>query len=156
MAPITATSAGVPRQIIDDPKLLDLLHNRLSILSDAIITSYSKSDENNNDDDNNGGVDKAGNEGGDGDNDGDVIMADYTEETDGGKTSKKSQLFLDNINALVLELEGIPKWKFQEQVSFRVLVCIWSSGVGVSSLWSCGAPFLSFCSFCIQPVCMLV
>ena len=111
MAPITATSAGVPRQIIDDPKLLDLLHNRLSILSDAIITtSYSTSGDNDNDD-NNGGVDKAGNNGGD---DGDVIMAN-AEETDGSKTSKKSQ-FLDNINALVLELEDIPKWKFQEQV----------------------------------------
>ena len=115
MAPITATSAGVPRQIIDDPKLLDLLHNRLSILSDAIIatSSYSTSDDNDNNDNNNGGVDSSGNNGGDGD--GDVVMADCAEETDGKTSSKKSQ-FLDNINALVLELEGIPKWKFQEQV----------------------------------------
>ena len=121
MAPITATSAGVPRQIIDDPKLLDLLHNRLSILSDAIITtSYSTSDNNDNDNDNDNAP---GNKGGDhGDVDGDVIMADYAEESlstnsegEGQHGSKKSQ-FLDNINALVLELEGIPKWKFQEQV----------------------------------------
>ena len=113
------TSVGVPRQIIDDPKLLDLL-NRLSNFDTSSSTDKSP-------DASGGGAVNDKDKGG---NDGDVTMVDAQESLptaassveEGGisehqttSTAITAKPPLD-INGLVTELKNIPKWKFQEQV----------------------------------------
>ena len=115
------TSVGVPRQIIDDPKLLDLL-NRLSNF-DATSSSTDTSPAATA-----GGAVNDKDEGGN--DDGDVTMVDAQESLptaassveEGGisehqttSTAITAKPPLD-INGLVTELKNIPKWKFQEQV----------------------------------------
>ena len=120
MAPITMTSVGVPRQIIDDPKLLDLL-TRLSNFDATSSTSPATTATI-------AGVavnDKDG-----GDNDGDVTMVDATEQSSAATSSVEEGGISEqqtsstetvtkpplDIDGLVTELKNMPKWKFQEQV----------------------------------------
>ena len=90
------TSVGVPRQIIDDPKLVDLL-NRLSNF-DTTTTIV---------------VNDGGGKGDD--DDGDVAMTDVTTEQQSPTVAAASGVDegakppLD-IDGLVAELEGMPKW----------------------------------------------
>lgn len=86
MAPITTTTAGIARQIIDDPELVSLLERLHSLTI--------PSDESN-----------------DNDGDEDVVMAENDEGdkgTNGGVT--------EMIESLVKEIVDIPRWRFQEQV----------------------------------------
>ena len=132
MAPITMTSVGVPRQIIDDPKLLDLL-NRLSNF-DATSSSTDTSSTT----DASGVAVNDKDEGGN--DDGDVTMVDAQEslptaassveeggisehQTTSTATATKPPL---DINGLVTELKNIPKWKFQEQVRNILIYCLFS------------------------------
>ena len=87
MAPITATTIGVARQIIDDPELVTLL-KRLHALTvpDVYMT-------------NNGGDEH-------------VVMVD-------GERRREMESTIEN---LVKELGGVPRWRFQEQVS---QICSW-------------------------------
>jgi hypothetical protein len=78
MAPITTTTAGVARQIIDDPELISLLQRLCAV---AVPPSADE----------------------------DAMCDDYDEE------------MTAMIGVLVNELEGIPRWRFQEQVSCSCL-----------------------------------
>ena len=105
------TSVGVPRQIIDDPKLVDLL-NRLSNFDITATTSSSTVVNDGGKDDHEGD-----------DDDGDVAMTDVTPDQQSptvvaaasGVEGDITKPPLD-IDGLVTVLEGMPKWKFQEQV----------------------------------------
>ena len=88
MAPVTATSTGIPRQFIDDPQLTALLER---------LSSY---DVRRNSDSDGGNLDKSTS---DKDVDGDNSN-DETERVD--------------IEGLVGELERWSQWKFQEVVSW--------------------------------------
>ena len=124
------TSVGVPRQIIDDPKLLDLL-NRLSNFDTSSSTDKSPAATAG------GAVNDKGEGGND---DGDVTMVDAQESLptaassveEGGisehqttSTAITAKPPLD-INGLVTELKNIPKWKFQEQVRNILIYCLFS------------------------------
>ena len=75
MAPITATTAGVARQIIDDPELTSLLSR----------------------------------------------LCGFTVPT--GDVAREMEEMVDG---LVGELEGVQRWRFQEQVRFFWCdVCVW-------------------------------
>ena len=82
MAPITATTAGLARQTIDDPDLVSLLCRLHSLdIPDAVVAQRGE----------------------------DVVMA----ESEADRTTRT----LAMIEELVKELEGVPRWRFQEQVS---------------------------------------
>ena len=118
MAPITATSVGIPRQTIDDPKLINLLKNLSKF--DVISSSISSAKD---------GINTAGTASGNvdaskKDEDGDITMSNADEHEGAAPPSSTTaqkhnepQPPLD-INGLVNELSAFPKWQFQEQVSF--------------------------------------
>ena len=95
MAPVTVTSAGIARQIIDDVELIDLIE-RLSKFdpTDASPAGVAAGD-------NNGGS-----------NGEKVAIAAISPSASGPPL---------DIDGLVAELEKYPKWRFQEQVSITVL-----------------------------------
>ena len=122
MAPITATSVGIPRQTIDDPKLINLLKNlsKFDVMSSVNTNTTATT--------NVAGTTsgKEGVEGGNKDEDGDITMSNAEQGTeDSGAapstntTQKHNEPPLD-INGLVNELSAFPKWQFQEQVSCLV------------------------------------
>jgi hypothetical protein len=109
MAPVTATTTGIACQTIDDPNLL------------ALIERLSKFDPQSNP----SGVRVPATDA----NDGDVIMADDANNNyshgespmatsatgDSESAEKQPQPPLD-VDGLVAELDGVPKWRFQELV----------------------------------------
>ena len=125
MAPVTATTAGVARQIIDDPALVELIR-RLSEFDTAASTSSA------------GGAIAIASKGDaaaeDDKEDGDVVMADDNSPAktaaaepgssqegapeEGGAPVPSLKPPLD-IEGLVAELDKFPRWRFQEQVSFK-------------------------------------
>ena len=127
MAPITATSVGIPRQTIDDPKLINLLKNLSKF--DVISTSNSSAKD---------GINTAGNvgcnkdvdTGNKEDEDGDITMSNAEQGTeDSGAAPPSSSTTTQkhneppplDINGLVHELTAFPKWQFQEQVSVYIV-----------------------------------
>ena len=140
MAPVVASSAGVARQTIDDPRLIALL-DRLSQFEvaspadvdvdvDVADVADAVAD---------GGVtsDVAAPR----DDDDDVAMADAAEDDDRGamgdehedaprssnRETKLSSPPPFDIDALAAELDRVPGWRFQEQVS----LCSTRGGMGV-------------------------
>ena len=93
MAPVTATSAGIARQIIDDPALISLLE-RLSAFDAADHDAANDAT----------------------DDDGDEVMADVGGPRQAARTNPSKSPPLD-MNGLVEELGKCPRWRFQEQVS---------------------------------------
>ena len=122
MAPITATSVGIPRQIIDDTKLINLLTNlsKFDVISTTANTSANTSAK---DGINTSGNTKAGGniEGGKQDEDGDITMSNSEDEGAAPSSTKQkhNEPPLD-IDGLVNELTAFPKWQFQEQVSILI------------------------------------
>ena len=106
MAPVAATSTGVARQTIDDPRLVELISRLSAFDGDAAASaasSASSADMMMVDDaaaamD----VDASGGEGGGSDG-------------DGSPTPPSPPL---DVEGLVAELDRVPRWQFQEQVSW--------------------------------------
>ena len=132
MAPVTATTAGVARQIIDDPALIELIRRLSDFDTAASSTSPSSTLSAG------GAIAIASKEdiAAEDDKDGDVVMADGNSpaktavpesgssqegapEEGGAPTSNKPPL---DIEGLVAELDKFPRWRFQEQVSFSLLL----------------------------------
>eukprot|EP00571_Detonula_confervacea_P003423 CAMPEP_0172329052 /NCGR_PEP_ID=MMETSP1058-20130122/60671_1 /TAXON_ID=83371 /ORGANISM="Detonula confervacea, Strain CCMP 353" /LENGTH=4507 /DNA_ID=CAMNT_0013046199 /DNA_START=90 /DNA_END=13614 /DNA_ORIENTATION=- len=114
MAPVTATSAGIARQTIDDPTLIALLQ-RLSKFDPSAISDDATGAERrvatSNDDDDDAMMVASDNHGGE-----DVTMMDAATDNHG-----EGLLLLPlnkpplDVNGLVAELDGVPRWDFQEQ-----------------------------------------
>jgi len=137
MAPITATSVGIPRQTIDDPKLINLLKNLSNF--DVISTNTSAKDGINTVGANaSGGNVDTGNK----DEDGDINMSNAeqgTEDSGAAPSSSTTQKHNEpkpplDINGLVQELSAFPKWQFQEQVSSLYMLFTVKLGGGVVSV----------------------
>lgn len=110
MAPVTATSAGIPRQTIDDPDLIGLLE-RLSKFDPTSSTSTTTTVD--------AGV-VTGVAAANDNDDGDVEMADATADGAAAEQSTDGIIKIPplDVDGLVAELECVPRWQFQEQVSF--------------------------------------
>lgn len=93
MAPITTTTVGIARQIIDDIDLISLLERIHALNAPECYLSADLSSS------------------------GDVSMA-TDGDVDGSSNNKKRME--EMIDGLVRELEGHLRWRFQEQVRFFV------------------------------------
>ena len=132
MAPITATSVGIPRQTIDDPKLINLLTNlsKFDVISSNTSANPSAKDGINTAGTASGNKEGGNVEGGKKDEDGDITMSNVEQGTEdcGAAPSSSSTTQKHNepppldINGLVHELSAFPKWQFQEQVSFKYVI----------------------------------
>lgn len=137
MAPVSATSTGIARQTIDDPKLVELIC-RLSVFDGGV---------NNNDRLDHGGAAQDILVGG-----GDETTAMEVDDNLGIKTTEGAIMDVDNdviadeaggrsssdgivrrvpdVAGLVAVLDSVPKWQFQEQVRCTrclfALYCLWS------------------------------
>mmetsp|Transcript_14935 Transcript_14935/g.32205 ORF Transcript_14935/g.32205 Transcript_14935/m.32205 type:complete len:97 (+) Transcript_14935:479-769(+) len=87
MAPVTATSVGIARQTIDDPKLI------------ALLERLSKFDVTTTNDTNKDGVDST------------------VEDDVGTSDTNMEQNEIVDVVGLVTEMDRVPRWHFQEQVS---------------------------------------
>ena len=115
---------GIPRQTIDDPKLINLLTNLSKF---DVISSNTSAKDGINVDGNVGGNSEGSNK----DEDGDITMSNVEQGTeDSGAAPPSSSTKQHNepppldINGLVQELSAFPKWQFQEQVSFSILIVL--------------------------------
>ena len=112
MAPVVATSTGVARQTIDDPRLVDLI-SRLSVFDVRLRRDYDAA---------------AAAAAAD-----DMMVVDDALGEEGGGTNGGSPtppLPPPDVMGLVAELDRVPRWQFQEQVSWPLAICIrdYSSG----------------------------
>jgi len=130
MAPITATSVGIPRQTIDDPKLINLLKNLSNF--DVISTTSNTAKDGINVDGTVCGIGKEDVEACNKDEDGDITMSNANEDEGAAPPSSSSTTQKHNnepppldINGLVNELSAFPKWQFQEQVSSLYMLFTW-------------------------------
>ena len=101
MAPVVATSTGVARQTIDDPKLVDLI-SRLSVFDVRLRRDYDAAAAD------------------------DMMVVDDALGEDGGGTNGGSPtppLPPPDLKGLVVELDRVPRWQFQEQVSWPFAIC---------------------------------
>lgn len=136
MAPVLATSTGIARQTIDDPKLVELIC-RLSVFDDGVINN-DRLDHGGGDiivgggdettameEDDNQGIGFKTTEGAIMDVDSDVI----DDEVGGRSSSDGIVRPVPDVAGLVAALDSVPKWQFQEQVSCTrclfAMYCLW-------------------------------
>jgi hypothetical protein len=103
MAPVAATSTGVARQTIDDPRLVELI-SRLSVFDVRLPR----------DDDAAAAA-------------ADMMVVDDALGEEGGGTNAvtpKPPSPPPDVDGLVAELDRVPRWQFQEQVSWPLAICI--------------------------------
>ena len=127
MPPITATSAGIARQTIDDPALVSLLERLSEFDDDTVVAakgSGSATDDAAAADAGTPTVVAADGHAGAAVDDGDVIMGDAQSDNDNAPPfNAPSNARLPpppfDVDKLASELDGVPRWQFQEQVSFK-------------------------------------